>query len=163
MTVQALLATSAVGAVGGGGATVSLSSVAPLTVAGSSGTFASCTATTVGGVASSWTWSVIAQSGGTFSISGGAGTATATAAVTGVTGATATALLQAVVVVAGTPHTVTTPLNFTNSTVVSVSMESVPAKTGVTGSAVFNACAITVTGGTASSYVWDIISNLRSF
>lgn len=158
MTIQALLATSAIGAVGGGGATVSLSSVAPLTVAGSSGTFASCTATTVGGVASSWTWSVIAQSGGTFSISGGAGTATATAAVTGVTGATATALLQAVVVVAGTPRTVTTALSFTNSTVVSVSQSAVTALSGVTGSATFNASVIDVVGGTASSFTWSILS-----
>ena len=161
MSIQALLATSAIGTVGGGGATVSLSTVPTLTVAGSSGTFSSCTATTVGGVASAWAWSVIAQSGGTFSIASGAGTATAAAQVTGATGATATALLQCVVTVGGTPRTVTTALSFVNSTVISVSIESVPAKVGVTGSAVFNACAITVTGGTASSYVWSIISQVN--
>jgi len=160
VTVQALLATSAVGAVGGGGATVSLSAVATLTVAGSAGTFASCTATTVGATASAWAWSVISQVGGTFSISGGAGTATATAAVTGAVGASATALLQCVVTTSAGTFTVTTPLNFVNSTVVSVTIETVPAKTGVTGSAVFNACAVTVTGGTASSYVWSFLSPL---
>ena len=158
MTVQALLATSAVGAVGGGGATVSLSTVAPLVIAGSAGTFGSCTATTSGAVASAWAWSVISQVGGTFSISGGAGTATATAAVTGVSGATATALLQCVVTTGAGTFTATTALSFTNSTVVSVSIESVPARTGVTGSTVFNACAVTVIGGTPSSYVWSFIS-----
>jgi len=158
VSIQALLATSAVGSVGGGGATVSLSAVAALTVAGTSGTFASCTATTSGAVASAWAWSVISQSGGTFSIASGAGTATAAAQVTGVSGATATALLQCVVTTGAGTFTVTTPLNFTNSTVISVSIEAVPAKVGVTGSAVFNACAITVTGGTASSYVWSFLS-----
>jgi len=158
VSIQALLATSAVGAVGGGGAIVSLSAVAALTVAGSSGTFASCTATTSGAVASAWAWSVISQVGGTFSIASGAGTATAAAQVTGVAGASATALLQCVVTTGAGMFTVTTPLNFTNSTIVSVSIESVPAKVGVTGSAVFNASAITVTGGTASSYVWSIIA-----
>jgi len=158
VSIQALLATSAVGAVGGGGAIVSLSAVAALTVAGSSGTFASCTATTTGGVASAWVWSVISQVGGTFSIASGAGTATAAAQVTGVVGASATALLQCVVTVGGTPRTVTTALSFTNSTIISVSIESVPARTGVTGSTVFNACSITATGGTPSSYVWSFVS-----
>jgi len=156
--IQALLATSAVGAVGGGGAVVSLGTVAALTVAGASGTFASCTATTTGATASAWVWSVISQSGGTFSIASGAGTATAAAQVTGAVGATATALLQCVVTTSAGTFTVTTPLTFTNSTVVSVSIETVPAKTGVSGSAVFNACAVTVTGGTASSYVWSFPS-----
>lgn len=158
MSIQALLATSAVGSVGGGGATVSLSAVAALTVAGTSGTFASCTATTSGAVASAWAWSVISQVGGTFSIASGAGTATAAAQVTGVSGATATALLQCVVTTGAGTFTVTTPLNFTNSTIVTVSIESVPARTGVTGSTVFNACSISVTGGTASSYVWSFLS-----
>lgn len=161
MTVQALLATSAVGAVGGGGVSIVLSSVPALTVAGSSGTFASCTATTTGGVPSSWVWSVISQSGGTFSIASGAGTATAAAQVTGVTGAIATALLQCVVTVGGTPRTVTTALSFTNSTVVSVSQSTVTALSGVTGSTSFNASVITVTGGTASSYVWSILSQVN--
>ena len=156
--IQGLLATSSTGAVGGGGVTVTLTSVAPLVVAGTAGTFGNSTALTVGGTATAWTWSVIAQSGGTFSISGGAGTATATAAVTGVVGASATALLQCLVIASATAYTVTTPLSFTNSTVVSVSIESVPAKTGVTGSVLFNASSITVTGGTASSYVWSILS-----
>ena len=158
MSSSQILATVAVGAVGGGGATVSLSAVAALTVAGSSGTFASCTATTSGAVASAWAWSVVSQVGGTFSIASGAGTATAAAQVTGVVGASATALLQCAVTTGAGTFTVTTPLNFTNSTIVSVSIESVPAKVGVTGSAVFNASAITVTGGTASSYVWSIIA-----
>ena len=161
MTISALLMNSAIGAVGGGGASVTLSSVAALTAAGSSGTFGSCTATVTGGVASAWVWSIINQVGGTFSIASGAGTATATAQVTGATGASATGLLQCVVTVGGIPRTVTTPLSFTNSTVVSVSIQSVPAKTGVTGSEVFSASAITVTGGTASSYVWDIISQVN--
>lgn len=159
MTVQALLATSAVGAVGGGGATVSLSTVAPLVIAGSAGTFGSCTATTSGAVASAWAWSVISQVGGTFSISGGAGTATATAAVTGVSGATATALLQCVVTTGAGTFTVTTALSFTNSTVVSVSISSVPAETGVTGSVVFTGSVATVTGGAASSYTWSFLSS----
>lgn len=158
MSSSQILATVAVGAVGGGGATVSLSAVAALTVAGSSGTFASCTATTSGAVASAWTWSVISQVGGTFSIASGAGTATAAAQVTGVAGASATALLQCVVTTGAGTFTVTTPLNFTNSTIVSVSIESVPAKVGVTGSTVFNACSITATGGTPSSYVWSFVS-----
>lgn len=158
VSIQALLATSAIGSVGGGGATVSLSVVAPLTVYGSSGTFGSCTATVSGGVGSAWVWSVISQVGGTFSISSGAGTATAAAAVTGVSGASATALLQCVVTVSGTPYTVTTALNFTNSTVVSVSQSTVTALSGVTGSTSFNASVIMVTGGTASSYVWSIVS-----
>lgn len=158
MTISALLMNSAIGAIGGGGASVTLSSVAALTAAGSSGTFGSCTATVTGGVASAWVWSIINQVGGTFSIASGAGTATATAQVTGATGASATGLLQCVVTVGGIPRTVTTPLSFTNSTVVSVTIESVPAKTGVTGSVQFNACSITSTGGTPSSYVWSFLS-----
>ena len=161
MSIQALLATSAVGSVGGGGATVSLSAVAALTVAGTSGTFASCTATTSGAVASAWAWSVISQSGGTFSIASGAGTATAAAQVTGVSGATATALLQCVVTTGAGTFTVTTPLTFTNSTVVSVSQSAVTALSGVTGSTSFNASIVTVTGGTASSYTWSIGSQVN--
>lgn len=158
MTISALLMNSAIGAIGGGGASVTLSSVAALTAAGSSGTFGSCTATVTGGVASAWVWSIINQVGGTFSIASGAGTATATAQVTGATGASATGLLQCVVTVGGIPRTVTTPLSFTNSTVVSVSQSSVTALSGVTGSTTFNASVITVTGGTASSYTWSIVS-----
>ena len=161
MSIQALLATSAVGSVGGGGATVSLSAVAALTVAGTSGTFASCTATTSGAVASAWAWSVVSQSGGTFSIASGAGTATAAAQVTGVSGATATALLQCVVTTGAGTFTVTTPLTFTNSTVVSVSQSAVTALSGVTGSTSFNASIVTVTGGTASSYTWSIGSQVN--
>ena len=158
MSSSQILATVAVGAVGGGGAIVSLSAVAALTVAGSSGTFANCTATTSGAVASAWSWSVVSQVGGTFSIASGAGTATAAAQVTGVSGASATALLQCVVTTGAGTFTVTTPLNFTNSTIVGVSIESVPAKVGVTGSTVFNASSITATGGTPSSYVWSFVS-----
>jgi len=161
VSIQALLATSAVGPVGGGGATVSLSAVAALTVAGTSGTFASCTATTSGAVASAWTWSVISQSGGTFSIASGGGTATAAAQVTGVSGAPATALMKCVVTTGAGTFAVTTPLSFTNSTVVSVSQSSVPSLSGVTGSASFFGSSVDVANGTASSYAWSIASQVN--
>lgn len=86
--------------------------------AASDHTFTGVTISAVNGVPAGYTWSVISQSGGTFTIFSGQGTATAVARVTGVLPATtATATLRcAVDIGAGSIVNVDVPLSYENTT-----------------------------------------------